>query len=94
MQSWHTLLALNEHHPKLGLEGTIYFIVDLPFNIETDKLDFMIAQPTSTGLGVTGGISSYILTKEKIETLFTVHDKNFHEYEIILTARFHNQSQD
>lgn len=80
MQKWHTLLELKETHKKLGLKGTIFFIVDFPMDIETDELKYMIANPTFTGLGVGTGLFSFVLSEEKINELFIVIDKTFNEH--------------
>lgn len=80
LRKWGTLLELKKDHPKIGLKGWIFFIVDFPMNIDTGKLEYVLAQPTFTGLGVSTGISSYVLKKEQVEQLFTVLEQTFNEY--------------
>jgi hypothetical protein len=91
LQRWHTLLELKENHKSLGLKGWVFFIVDFPINLETSELEYVIAQPTFTGLGVTTGISTYVLKKEKIRGMFNVLEKNFQEYAKELEADYFNQ---
>lgn len=80
MEKWHTLLELKEDHNRLGLKGMIFFIVDFPINIETEELEYVVTQPTFTGIGVSTGILSYVLKEEKIKELFVVVDKGFEQY--------------
>jgi hypothetical protein len=80
MEKWNTILELKEDHKTLGFKGWVFFIVDFPMNIESGELLYMIAQPTFTGLGVTGGISSYVLNEAQINELFSVTDKTFKQY--------------
>jgi hypothetical protein len=91
LQRWNTLLELKENHKSLGLKGWVFFIVDFPINLETNEMEYVIAQPTFTGLGVTTGISTYVLKREKISELFEVMDKNFQEYAQELEADYFNQ---
>lgn len=91
LQRWHTLLELKENHKSLGLKGWVFFIVDFPINLETNVLEYVIAQPTFTGLGVTTGILSYTLKREKINEIFTVSKKTFEEYAKELEADYFNQ---
>jgi hypothetical protein len=78
-QSWYTLFELKEDHPKLGLKGWIFFIVDFAWDL-TDDLKYIISNPTFTGLGVSKGISSYIVSQNELEELFNPIDKTFKEY--------------
>lgn len=91
LQRWHTLLELKENNKSLGLKGWVFFIVDFPINLETNELEYVIAQPTFTGLGVTTGISTYVLKKEKISEMFNVLEKNFEEYAKELEADYFKQ---
>jgi hypothetical protein len=88
LKRWHTLLELKENHKSLGLKGWVFFIVDFPINLETNVLEYVIAQPTFTGVGVTTGILSYTLKREKISEMFTVSKKTFEEYAKELEADY------
>lgn len=92
MQRWHTLLELKENHKNLGLKGWIFFIVDFPMNITSGELDYVIAQPTFTGVGVGTGISSYVLKEDEINKFFNILDKTFNEHAKELEANYFKQS--
>lgn len=94
MKKWHTLLELKQDHSKLGLKGTIFFIVDFPFNIETDELNYVLAQPTFTGIGVSTGILSFVLKKERILENFNTLEKTFHQYAEEMELNFFKEKQD
>lgn len=80
MQAWHTLLELKEDHKELGLKGWVYFISDFPKNIETGELDYVLHQPTFTGLGVGTGAVSFVVKDHQINEFFNVLDKTFEDY--------------
>lgn len=77
---WHTLLELKEDYHKLGFKGDIFFINDLPMNIETGEINFVLYQPTFTGIGVGTGAFCFVVTREQVKGLFNVLDKTFEEY--------------
>lgn len=94
LQRWNTLLTLKENHKSLGLKGWIFFIVDFPKNIKTNNLEYVIAQPTFTGMGVGVGIFTFILTKEEIEQYFKVSTKTFQEYAKELEEDYFNNVEE
>lgn len=79
-QKWHTLLELKENHPKLGLKGWIFFIVDFGWDLNTNELKCVVSYPTFTGIGVSAGLTSYIINQKELEELFNPIDKTLEEY--------------
>lgn len=93
-QAWHTLLELKEDHKQLGFKGWIFFITSFPYDLETDELRYVIANPTFTGLGVTSGITSYVLTKSELDKLFNILEQTFDDHARELEEDYHKSYED
>lgn len=88
MNQWDTILTLKEDHEVIGVKGEEFFISDFPYNIETEELDYVIAQPTFAGVGVGKGIESWVLDSKQIVKLFNVSEKTFEDVAKKLEEKF------
>lgn len=98
MELWNTVLTLKENHERLGLKGAEFFIHDFPYNLQTDTLDYVIAQPAFTGTGVSKGLGSWLLSDEQVKELFDVSEKTLHDIGLEMEAdyweRFYEEYED
>lgn len=79
MERWETILTLKENHEVLGCKGWEFFICDFPKNIQTDMIDYVIAQPVFIGDGVGKGVCSWVLDNKQMSELFEISEKTFQE---------------
>ncbi|WP_141552981.1 hypothetical protein [Bacillus thuringiensis] len=78
--TYESLLVLQTDHPVMGKQGQVLFVSDVPTNISTGQVTYVIADPILIGDAVCSGANRFVATEMELLTFFQLSEMDVETY--------------